>query len=90
MTEPLTFDDMVAQVRRLPGWTLYPPYVDAIGDRVEVSKRIAEASGTKLEWSEGGSPRFMPTDKAEADKIRLIWLGAGIDCSDHGAPWGEK
>jgi hypothetical protein len=65
---------------------MYPPHVDALGDRVEVAKKIAEASGLVLEWNEGGSPRFMPKDEALAELIRVGWRNINLDVDDHGAP----
>jgi len=83
---PHTLEGMIARVNRLPGWTLFPPHLDALGDRVEIAKQIAEATGTALEWSEGGSPRFMPKDETLAEVIRAGWRNINLDVEDHGAP----
>ena len=86
MNDTTTLEGMIAQVIKYPGWTMYPPHLDALGDRVEIAKQVAEATGTVLEWNEGGSPRFMPKDPTEQAKIRASWDSIGLDSKDHGAP----
>jgi len=86
---PWTLEGMIARVNRIPGWTMYPPHLDALGDRVEIAKQIAEATGTALEWSEGGSPRFMPKDEILAEVIRAGWRNCDLDVKDYGPPTKE-
>lgn len=88
---PYTLEGMIARVKLLPGVTLYPPHLDALGDREEVAIKIAEATGTILEWNEGGSPRFMPADEDMAGEIRNRWRACGLDTTTYAPPgWGPK
>jgi hypothetical protein len=83
---PKTLEDMIAHVKKYPGWTMYPPDIDAIGNRVEVAKKIAKETGTILEWDVFGSPRFMPTDYRQRMDIKAGWERCDLDSKDYGAP----
>jgi hypothetical protein len=83
---PKTLEDMIAHVKKYPGWTMYPPDIDAIGNRVEIAKEIAAATGTILEWNASGSPRFMPIDYRQRMDIKAGWESCDLDSKDYGAP----
>lgn len=79
MNSPKTLDEMIVHVKEHNGWTMFPPDLDALGDREEIATHIAEASDTVLEWNCGGSPRFMPKSKEQCDSIRRSWAAVGLD-----------
>ena len=79
MNNPKTLNEMIAHVKEHNGWTMFPPDLDALGDREDIAKQIAEASDTVLEWNYGGSPRFMPKNEERCALIRRSWAALGLD-----------
>jgi hypothetical protein len=86
VNDTTTLEGMIAQVKLIPGWTMYPPHMDALGDRVDIARQVAEATGTVVEWTEGGSPRFMPKDEALAELIRVGWRRIDLDVESYAPP----
>ncbi len=78
--------ELVEKVQELPGITIFPGWLEVGGGLVEQSEKLAAATGTTLEWNIRGSPRFMPSDHAEAEKIRDRWRNAGLNVESHPAP----
>ncbi len=77
----MTIDEMIEVVRKHPGWTL--PGWEMTPEKIEY---VRMATGTVVEYNEGGSPRFMPADEYEAEVIRQGWRNAGLDVTDYGSP----
>lgn len=75
----MTYEEMVAKIRKIPGLTLNPAEVEKIGPLEETAKQIAQETDTDLEWSNSHSPRFMPKDKKTVAEIRTLWRRFGID-----------
>lgn len=86
----LTFEEMENRIRHMPGYTIFPGWIEMHGDLVEGAQRLAAETDRLLEWSMQGAPRFMPKDEAEAESIRETWRSSGLDVADYGSPKKAK